>query len=267
MKTLILRQIKDRRTAILVYAIFAVLLMWMYVALFPTIRNQAAELLKLTEGYPEPFIEAFGVSEASFGELENWVSTEQFSFVWPIMVIFLMASLAGSGIAGEIEKGTAALLLARPVSRLVIFFSRFFTGCIVLLAFNAVAIFSVIPFAELHGINYRLGHFATLYLMATLFGLAVLALALFFSAVFSEKGKVYFAVGGILIVMYVFRIIAAFSDVWDWLKYASFFHYFDPNRALVENEVSGVAAAVFLAVAAAAVAAGAWRFVKRDIAV
>ena len=142
MFTIFWRTIKDKKIFISIYCICAILMMFMYVAMYPSIEEKSEEFNQLMENYPEGMMKAFNIETISFDKLENFLSIENYSIIWPLMAMFMMVSLAGYSISKEIEKGTAEILLAKPISRLKIYFSRYLTGVIVLLVFTFVSVFS-----------------------------------------------------------------------------------------------------------------------------
>ena len=267
MFTIFWRTIKDRRISLIVYCLSGILLLWMYVALFPSILEEAENLNKLIESYPEALMKAFGIKDFTFDHIENFLAVEQFSIVWPLIVIFMMIAIAGRAISGEIEKGTAEILLSKPVSRLKIFFGKYLAGFFTLLVFTIFTIFAIVPLAELHNIDYVLENYFSLAIIAFLFAWALFSMAMFFSAIFSERSKAYMATGGILIAMYVLNIIAALKDNLSDLKYASFFYYYNYSDALIRNTIDDISIWVFLGVIVVFTVVGAIWFKKRDIAV
>lgn len=267
MFTLFIRFLKDKWITTLVYSVAGIGFLWMYVAMFPALKEQASEFNDLLSSYPQGFLDAFGISDLSFNSIENFVGIEHFSIVWPLMVIFLMVGLASSSIAREIEKGTIELVLSRPISRLHIFFSRYFAGLAILLLFTLFSIFAIIPLAELHGVDYQLQNFVTIAIMGYLFAWAVYSISIMFSSFFSEKSKVSMAAGGLFILMYVLNLAANLKESLDVLKYGSFFYYFDYNQAIVKNTFSTEGIIVFLCVIVVCTSVALWRFNTRDIAV
>jgi len=190
MLKIILKTFKDKKIGLIIYSISGILLLWMYVAMFPSIQQQADAFNELIQNYPEGFMKTFGIDGSfNFSYIENFLSVEHFSLIWPIMVIFLLVSFAGAGIAGEIEKGTVEIPLSRPVSRLGIFFGRYFTGLMFLLIFTIFSVFAIIPLSQLHGIDYQLENYVSFSIVGFLFGWAIFSLAMMFSAFFSEEAK------------------------------------------------------------------------------
>lgn len=264
---LVLRTFKDRRTNLIIFAIVAIGFMWMYVALFPSIRDQSKQLEEVFKTYPKGFMEAFNVDLAAFTTPEGFLSVEHFSLIWPIFLIIMMTSFGGGMIAGEIEKGTMEILLAQPVSRLKLYFAKYLAGVISLAAFVALTIYAIFPIAAIHGIDIKAENFLTLSYMAFFFGLAIFSLAMFFTTLFNSKGKVYFLTAGIIVLMYVAKIVSGLKDSYDGLKYSSFFYYFDSAELLGHNKIDNWAFLMFLGVAVAFTALGAYIFAKRDVAV
>jgi len=267
MSAIFWRILKDRRTQILVYLLASIGLLWMYIALFPAFKDQSANLEQLISSYPESFMKAFNFDIKSFTTIEGYLATEQYSFVFPLMVIFMLVGFAGAVFSGEIEKGTIEVLIAQPISRLKLFFSRYLAGVFILLVFTAVSVYSALPLSRIYNISFELAGFNKLWLLASMFALAIYSIAIMLSAIFSDRGKVFFISGGVLIGMYVLNIISALRESLSDIKFASFFYYFNPAKALGNHEIDSWAYLMFLGVAFICILIGAIYFLKRDIAV
>jgi len=267
MFTIFWRTIKDRKISLIIYCLAAVLFLWMYVAMFPSIQGQSEAFTKAYESFPEAFYEAFGIEELNISTIENFLAIEHFSMIWPIMAIIMLMAIGGTGIAGEIERGTAEILLSRPVSRLKLFFARYSVGLFSLLVFTIVSIFAIVPLAELHNVDYILENFVSVAIISFLFGWAVLSVAMLFSVFFSERSRVYMVSGGILLVMYVLSIVAALRENLNNLRYLSFFHYYNYNDALIRHTIDSTDVFVFIGVIVVCTVIAAIWFKKRDIAV
>ena len=183
------------------------------------------------------------------------------------MVILLLVALAGTVIAGEIEKGSIEISLSNPVSRLSIFFGRYLVGLVGLIAFTFFSVFSLVPLAAMYNVDIGFSNVLKLSVITFLFGLTVLSLSMLLSSIFSEKNKVYMAVGGLMVVMYMLNVVALIKESIDYIKYASFFNYLETNGALILNEIGGTSIIVFLVCTVIFTIAGAYWFNKRDIAV
>ena len=260
------RVFKDRWVQLVIYSGISFLLVWLYVGLFPAIRDQAEQMKGFMEAYPESLTAAFNIDDSLFTQIEGFLSAEQYSFIWPIFAIVIASSLGGAAIAGEIEKGTIEVFLAQPISRIKLFFAKYFSGFAVLAIFTFISVFSIVPLAAMHNIDYKLENFALFSVVAFLFALAIYSMAMLFSSLFNQKGRVYFLTAGVIILMYVVNIVAALKDNLNDIKYFSFFYYYNSTEILVHNNIDDLTWWVFAGCIVVFTALGAYVFNKRDIA-
>jgi ABC-type transport system involved in multi-copper enzyme maturation permease subunit len=269
MKAIFWRTIKDRRIVLLIYCLGVIGFLWMYIGMFPSFADKKEEFNQLMQYYPQDLMKAFGVQEvgAIFSSIENFLAMEQFSIVWPIVAIAFVVSIGGASIAGETEAGTIETLLELPVSRIKIFFAKYLAGLALTAIFTAVSVFSVIPLAAAYNVDYQASHYLITFIIGLLFAWTIMTLAFFFSVIFNSKGKAYFIPVGILIAMYVLKIISSLKDNLKDLQYTSFFYYFDANKSLVDNRIDNWSYLVFGGVIVVFTIVAVIWFSKRDIAV
>ncbi len=267
MFNIIWRSLKDRKISLAVYAAASSLFTWMYIAMYPSILKDAATFEQAFANYPTELFEAFGIEELSFDTIEKFLALEHYSIVFPIMLLFLMLSFAGSALAGEVDKGTIEHILAKPVSRLKLFFSRYISGLVTLATFTGISVFIAIPLAMLHDIDYVVEGYVYIFLLSMLFGWAVFSIGYMFSALFSDKGRVYMFSGGLFLLMYVANVASALMEKLENVQYLSFFYYYDYNNALQDATIDWLPAVVFAGTAIICTTIGAIYYHKRDIAV
>jgi ABC-type transport system involved in multi-copper enzyme maturation permease subunit len=99
------------------------------------------------------------------------------------------------------------------------------------------------------------------------FGWAVYSLSIFFSSIFSSRGRVYSLSGLLYVAMYVIFILVALKDSLKNLQYISFFYYYNINDALIHNRLDHQSMAVFLGVGLISTVLALIVFQRRDIAV
>ena len=266
-KTVFWQTLSARKRSLVVYAIVGLLLMWMFIAFYPSILADSAQFNELLQSYPESLTAILGIDEINFSTLENFLALENFSIMWPVIAIVMLAGIAGSSVAGEIEEGTIELIISRPISRIDLFLGRYFAGVASLIVFIVFSILSVFPLAALHGLETQFTNHLSASFMALLFGLSVLSLTFLFSVIFSEKSKVYYTSGGILGLMYILSGVSNLTENVSFLKYFSFFHYFGGVEALMNNEISVLSIIVFAVFILASTALAIQHFNHRDIAV
>ncbi len=264
---IIIRTLIDKKTSILAYCFAGMLFTWMFVAIYPSFLDQAEEFQKMVENYPEAMMKMFDIEDISFETLENFLDVENYSIIMPLMVIFFVVSFAGATLAREVEKGTIEHILAKPISRLRLYFGRYIAGLVAIAVFVNASVFSVILFVQFHGVEYHIGPHVKIAALSMLLGWAVFSMASMFSAISSERSRAYMFCGAILFLMYVANIAAALIEKAENLQYISFFYYYDHAAAMTQNEFNFTSLVVFSIAAVVCTIIGAWVFQKRDIAV
>ena len=266
MWTIVKRIYRDKRKAIFGYSFASALITLLYASLLPTFVDQADELEKLYETFPDGFFKAFGIEQVRFDTLEKFLSVEFYSLIWPILVIIFAIGLAGFLLAAEVEKGTIEHLLSKPQSRIKVFFSKYFGGASILLTFTIITVLVAIPTAAMFDVPYEVESTWWILALCSLFVLATFSIGMFVSAIVSEKGKVGVYVGVLYLAMYLANVVSLLMEDLEWLKHFSFFHYFDYQAALVDHAIGAESIAVFGATAIVGLTMGAVLFHRRDIA-
>lgn len=245
----------------------SIIFVWMFVAMYPSFKDQADKFAEVMDAYPTAFIEAFGIEpEGLFSSVEAFMAAEHFSLMWPIMILVIVVAFASGAIAGEIEKGTIEILLAQPISRLKLYWGKFISGMFSLLLFVLISNSSIIVFSILYGVEYQLSNLALISVVGFLFGFAIYGLTFLFSSILSTRGVTSSMSAGIVLIMYGLNIVAKLQESLESLKYISFFHYYDFNQAVVHNEIALENIVVLLGVGIIASLFGFYFFEKRDIA-
>ncbi len=239
----------------------------LFVAIFPSIQHQAQAVTQTVEQFKGSFLKAFGIESLDFNNLATYLAYEQFSITWQVLVILLVISRSGNALSGEIERKTMGFLLAQPVTRLQLFFGKYFSSLASLILFVIASVPTAIILAQLFSLSFNNISSLKLTLLCLMFGWAVMALGFLFSALFSERGYVYMVVGGIVFIMYILNIVANILDRLHSLSYVSLFHYFQANNALLRGSFVGHSLILFAAVIVVATALGAFIFTRRDITV
>ncbi|MFA5134700.1 MAG: ABC transporter permease subunit [Patescibacteria group bacterium] len=265
MKTIFLRTLQDRKYSILIFCISGVLLLWLYILMFPTMQDMGENILSLMESYPPALKDMFPISEASFTKIENFLAMEQYSLMIPVLIIFMVAGIAAAAFSSEIEKGTIEILLSRPVSRISIFFGKYLVGLSALALFIVASTFMIIPLATMHNVDYSIENFLSISLLCFIFGWAVFSIAMLLSVIFSERSKVFMIIGGMMVIMYVMQIVSSVSEKWENAQFFSFFYYYDYENALLNNSLDLTDVLVFAAVAVSCTAFGFYWFNRRDV--
>lgn len=264
---LIIRSLRDKKYQTIIYSIASIAFLELYISIFPSIQKESANMSKLIDSYPEAMLKAFNIDKAAltFEDLGAYLAMEHFSFIWPIIVIILAISFANYAISNELEKGTIEHLLSQPISRTKVFISRYLAGAINLLGYSALSILMIFPLAAIHNVEIWDKGVWVVFAISLLFTWAVYGLAFLGSAFFSEKGKASIVASGTLIIMYVLNIVAGLKESLDYLRYFSFFYYYNSMTAIMKGEYIDGAILVYVGVAVLSSLLALYWFSRRDV--
>lgn len=199
--------------------------------------------------------------------LAGYLST---GFTHPLYLTLAFATVVGfaaRSLAGEMERGTIQLALARPVSRERVYLAR-----VLAMAAVAVALAAAGPLGMMVGLLAARPDGAVAWEHFLPAGLASLALfwavggvALLGSAAASTTGRVVaWGIAG-LVVSYFVDFFAAIWSVLEPLEPLSIFSYYDPARALVEGRLITEDAVTLGLTGLVGVVGGLLVFVRRDL--
>lgn len=187
----------------------------------------------------------------------------------PVYLVLVMSAIIGftsRSIAGEVDRGTLALTLSRPIPRTNIYVARV-AGLLVLIGVFA----SVGPLATRLGLaiaqptgDVDTDQLLALTLLCGLLTWAVGGLSLMVSAASDTTGRVVGWATGFLVISF---FVDYFAELWATLepvKPLSIFWYFDTTGTVVDGSVPLTSALVLGGSGLVGVVAGWWRFTRRD---
>ena len=161
-------------------------------------------------------------------------------FQHPIAIAFLGIFAVGTStgaIAGERERGTLEVLLARPVSRRALYVTVA-TAVVILLAIELVSMLA----GQLAGIvavdigdQVDIGSFWLVFVNALLLWAAFAAFSLAASVSFDRHSPALGLALAFLLVNYFLEILGSLWTDVDWTQEYSLFHHFQPTELLAGN--------------------------------
>jgi ABC-2 type transport system permease protein len=264
------RFIKDKYLSLIVYIVSTVAFLEMYVALFPTFGSVAMDKINvLLDSYPKEIWTVFGLDPANlnFSKISTFVASEQYSIIWPIIVVVLAISLANSMISAEVENGTMEQTLALPLQRWKVFAGRYAAAVSLLAVFAFTTVYSIVPLTMIHKINLDGMNNLPLAVSGLLFGITILSIAALASALFSDKSKSSFVTAGFVIAMYGINIVGGLKADMAYLKDYSFFHYLNGATNIVKGLYVENFLQYFLTVSLIFTALALVRYIFRDTSV
>ena len=189
--------------------------------------------------------------------------------VFHVLVATTVIWFVARGLAGEMERGTIHLALARPVSRSRLFAARTVgVGIVVTLIAVAgpVGMAGGLLISEPDG-RLDQSNFLVVGGSVWLLAWAVAGIATVIAAAVSTMSKAVGVAIGVVVLSYV---IDYFSTLWDALRPfepVSFFSYYEPTIALARGRLDGWDALVLAGTGMAGMVAGWVVFVRRDLPV
>ena len=188
------------------------------------------------------------------GDVFSLAGSIALSFIHPIAIILTSVFAVGfsaAAVAGERQRGTLEVALARPISRRTFYFTLLTAS----FSFVAIAIAALLA-GGVGGATYAgvVGELAfrnlpLLWLNSLLLFGAFAAIALASSVSFDRLTPAVGVTLGIVIAMYVLEVLGSLWPAAEWLQPYSLFHYFKAKSILtgvVEPFDMGVLAATIL---------------------
>jgi ABC-2 type transport system permease protein len=231
----------------------------------------AAGLDAIMERIP-PALQAFTRTRPEFLALSGLEGYLSLGFTHPLYIVLTGAAVIGfaaRSLAGEMERGTIQIPLARPISRPAVFVARI-VGVVVICVLLALAG----PLGMIAGMLYARPQGQEAFAYAHLVAVVLNSLALFWaigglslwgSAAASTAGRV---IGWAISLLVVSYFVDYFAEIWSPLQsivFLSVFQYYAPTEALVSGRADAVNLVTLALVGLAATAAGLATFVQRDL--
>lgn len=220
----------------------------------------AGTMNDLMKEMPESLQNLFGV-----GVFDLSVALDFFgvTYVYIALIMAVHAVMLGSGIISKEERDkTAEFLLVKPVSRSHIITSKLLAGATLLAVFWAVTYavsFGMLSYYS-KGADFS-GGLLKLMAAAACVQILFLSLGAFFAGLFQNPRLSTAAGTAVLLAMFLLAVIADIIEKANFLKYFSFFKYYDAKDLLkrgyspVYPVISAVLCVVFIV--------GAYYFYKR----
>ena len=189
--------------------------------------------------------------------------------VYLVLAIAAMVAFTGRVIGGEVDAGTLALTLSRPIPRWRIYLARAIGVGVLCLAFGVAGPIATWAGIQISGLDADLpiSHLAAMALLGMLFTWAVGGLALMVSAWSSSTGRVVGWATGYLVVAYFVDVFAELWTVLEPVRPLSLFNWFDTSATMVDGRVPADSGLVLGGVGLVAMVIGWLAFRQRDFMV
>ena len=263
LRSVFLKTVYDQRRGLLGWFAAIALLVLMYAAIWPSMRDQPS-INDFLDPMPEAFRSLFATSGADMSTPVGYIQIELMSFIGPILVILYAVGQGSRAVAGEEDRRTMDLLLASPVSRLRVLLEKAAAMVVGTALLAAVIGLALVVEGRLFDMVIPMDSVAAAMLHLALLGLVFGAISLAVGAATGNLGLSRSVPAAIAVVAY---IVNGLGPMVAWLEplqqYSPFYQYIahDPLRtgvSLAGRRGRGATVIVLIAV-------GGWGFQRRDV--
>jgi ABC-2 type transport system permease protein len=253
----------DQRRSYPAWCLGVLLLVGMYVALWPSIKGQPSMRDFLAQ-MPEAFRNLFAMAGADMSTPVGYIQIELLSFMGPLLVLLYAVGAGSSSVAGEEDRRTLDLLLTTPVTRSRVVVDKALAMVAGTLGLATLLGVALVAEGALVGMDLPAGNVAAAMLHLALLGLVFGALSL---AIGAATGRLGLSRAIPVFVAVLAYIVNGLGGLVDWLtpmqKLSPFYQYaaHDPLRNGVSWSAVGIAVATVVALVLVAVAG----FDRRDV--
>lgn len=259
--TLVKHELRQGKTAFLIWTASIGFLLAICVFLFPEMKGQMDSVSDMFASMGS-FTEAFGMDRLNFGTLIGFYAVECGNVLGLGGAFY--ASLCAVGILSKEEKDkTAEFLLTHPESRKRVITEKLIAVLIQITAFNIIIYALAVGSIALVGETIPLKELSLLHLAYYLLQIELAGICFGISA-FLCKGSV--GVGlGVAALMYFLSLIANIADVAVFLKYITPFGYCDGADIVSNGRLDGVMVAIGAVIGIGGIIIAYLKYTKKDI--
>ena len=258
------KSLYDQRRSLLAWAVSLVLLVAMYVAIWPSVRDQPA-MTDFLNSMPPAMRSLFAMTGADMTTPIGYVKIEMLSLMAPLLVLLYAVTTGAAAVAGEEDRHTLDMLLANPVSRgrvLLEKLAAMTAGIVLLAAVTGAALLLESPMADMRlpagPIIAAMVHLA---LLAVVFGTLA-------GAIGAATGNLTAARALPAVVAVVAYVVNGLGPQVSWLepfqKFSPFYQYAGHDPLV--NGLSWPAVLVAVGTIAVLAVIGVAGFRRRDVA-
>ncbi|WP_374056821.1 ABC transporter permease subunit [Rossellomorea sp. FM04394] len=226
-----LYELKAYRKSTFIWTGALVVLVILFMSMFPSISKEIDEFKKLLEGFPEGVRKALGIQVDSIGSLNGYYS---YVFLYITLCGAIQAMNLGISISSkEIREKTADFLLTKPVTRTKILSSKILAALTSLLFTNIVYVIAAIIVANVVKVgNFSLHVFLLISLTLLFTQLIMFSIGIIISVVFPKVKSVITISLGVVFAFFLTGMVATAEEA---TRYFSPFKYFDYSYIMIHE--------------------------------
>jgi ABC-2 type transport system permease protein len=257
----------ERRRGLIGWTLGTVALVLAMAAVFPSIRDTAAELEAYVATLPEGLMDAFGLGGASIASPEGYLTSQLYSNMYPIVILIMGIGIGAWAIAGSESDGTLEATLAAPVGRANLATARLLGMAILTLIVTMISTAALVLISFPLGLHEGIPAWGMWSAGVLMWAMSLLFASLAFAvgAATGRRGLAIAVATTVAVVTFLMQIIASLAEPLQWLRYASPWYWFlEPNPLVTAP--TALSLLLPLALTAAICALGISQFNRRDLA-
>ncbi|HEY4694846.1 MAG TPA: ABC transporter permease subunit [Candidatus Nanoarchaeia archaeon] len=240
MGNIVLHQLKTQRKSLFFWSLGIVVLVALYILIYPSIQESSAALNAYLENLPDA-IKAFVGDVSSYTTPVGYITSELFVFMMPLLLIIFTTGFGSGAIAGEEEKGTLDLLLTNPIERSQVVKEKFIAMIILASLLTAVASLALIIGSALADMGLETQKIVAMVLSVDLLAIAFGSIALFLGALTGNRGVSLGITAALAIGSFFLNALSPLVDfLKDYQKFSPFYHYIGENPLEVGLKIDHV---------------------------
>jgi len=261
-RPLIRVSLSAQRRALIGWGIGLVAITVTYAAVYPSIKQSAADLDKYMQNLPDALRSIIG---ANYTSPAGYLRAELFALLGPVLLLVYGIGAGGKAIAGEEEGRSLDLLLTTPMPRDRVVIDKAITLAVALLALAFLVFVAVLVLGPPFGLDVAVADVAAMCVMFFLLGLVFTWFALAVGCATGRRAWASAGAGGVAVVTYVLNAIAPTISGLAWAqKLSPFRWYLEPDPLVTGIHPQNVVVLVVIAIVC--VTAAVWTFRRRDLA-
>ena len=214
-----------RSRALLVWLVVITAAYAGFITVFYTnVAENAEEFEKLLDVYPKELLIAFGI-EANFADPGVFLSGYVFNFLWPLIAAIAAIAVA-TRLAADADRGFLDIVLSTRLTRVRHLLGSIATQLVVIALLAITMVAGIFVGDLLIEPDFPTDRVLLAALPSVAFGMAVAGPATLAAVTLLDRGRAAGLVAGVLVVMYLFNVVAALAPDVDALASISAFHYF-----------------------------------------
>lgn len=261
--TVFAKTLRDQRRALAWWGLGVAGTVLMYAAIWPTIRENASELNRYLDSFPEAMRNLIGTVD--FGTPNGYLQSELFSFVAPIVFLVYAIGAGARAIAGEEEAGSLDVLLATPIPRSRVVLEKFASMGVALFGLAFLLWGSTLVLGLGFDMRPDVGNLTAAALSSFLLALVFGSTALAVGCVTGARGAAIGVASGVALITFLVDMFAPSVQALDRIRWLSPFYHYGGAEPMLHG-LDPVHAVVLAAISFTALGVALVAFERRDLA-